>query len=352
MMDLETLAARLREADTEGKEADWPEEALAVLREAGCWGNVIPRAYGGRESDRRDILATYEAVARGSLTLALVLTQHDGACDLLARCENTALAQRLLPRFATGELLTTVGISQLTTSRRGKGPAMRAVADGDGFQLDGFMPWVTSAEKADHIVTGAVLDDDRQILACVPTGTPGLAVQPRMKLMALTSSWTSEVRCEGVAVAPEELMRGPVEKALQLRAPVKPLTVSSVGMGTAAALMDGIRENIDRLPDGRGLFDDTIVAHYEATRKRLFDAADALDDPDAEIPSMEIRVAINDLVTRLAVTLMTLGKGSAYLTSHPIQRLVREAMFFLVWSAPPGVQVGTLQRTWAGLQKD
>jgi hypothetical protein len=61
---------------------------------------------------------------------------------------------------------------------------------------------------------------------------------------------------------------------------------------------------------------------------------------------MDIRVAVNDCVTRLAMTCLTLSKGSGYLSSHPVQRLVREAMFFLVWSAPTHVQLGTLRRIW------
>ena len=88
------------------------------------------------------------------------------------------------------------------------------------------------------------------------------------------------------------------------------------------------------------------MASYAEIRRRLYDAAETLDDPTAEIPSMEIRVAVNDLLGRLALSLMTLLKGSGYLTSHPVQRLVREAMFFLVWSAPPSVQMGELDLLW------
>jgi len=61
---------------------------------------------------------------------------------------------------------------------------------------------------------------------------------------------------------------------------------------------------------------------------------------------MDVRVEINDLVSRLALSLMNVLKGSGYVASHPGQRLVREAMFFLVWSAPVSVQTNTLSRIW------
>ena len=348
MIDFDSLRARLRQAVAGERENDWPVKSLAVLAEAGCWGHAVAKAHGGVGVTPIDQLRTYEVVASASLTDALVLTQHDGACELLGDCDNAELAARLLPECASGEALTTVGISQLTTSRRGPGPAMTAVADGDDFLLTGVMPWVTSAKYADHIVTGGVLDDGRQILACVPTGGHGLVVCEPMELMALTGSYTSEVRCEALRVPRDQVMRGPTGRVLALRAPAKPLSVSAVGIGVAGAILDSFSDKMKSLRGADGILNGDIPSAYQTVRNRLYDAADVLHDPQAEIPSMEIRVAVNDLVVRLAVTLMTLAKGSGYLADRPAARLLREAMFFLVWSAPPAVQTGTLRALWDG----
>jgi alkylation response protein AidB-like acyl-CoA dehydrogenase len=349
MIDLDTLKHRLRKLEEPAETLRWPEEQFALLADADCWRPQIGKRFGGLGATPVHRLHVYESVARGSLTLALILTQHDAACGLIERSENTALAERLLPQCARGEVLTTVGISQLTTSRRGSGPAMRADRAEGGLRLNGFMPWVTSATRADYIVTGAVLADGQQILACVPTDMEGLAVGDPVQLMGLTPSLTCQVRCENVLVTSEHLLRGPAEQVLALRGPIKPLTVSSVGVGFAGALMEAIRERTARDPDAIGFLDREVAPSYSSVRQSLFDAAEALDDPAAEIPGMEIRAAVNDLVVRLAITLLTYAKGSGYTMSHPAQRLVREAMFFLVWSAPTDVQVGTLRRMWKGV---
>jgi len=345
-IDFDSLRDRLRIAVDDVPEADWPREALTVLAEAGCFGFAIAREFRGSQVAPADQLRAYEAVAAASLTCALILTQHDGACELLGDCSNPELAARLLPEFAAGRALTTVGISQLTTSRRGSGSAMRAAVDGDDFVLDGVMPWVTSTQYADHIVTGAVLDDGMQILLCVPTGVDGLSQGEPMQLMALTGSFTSEVRCERCRVSQDFLLRGPEERVLALRAPAKPLSVSAVGIGVAQTLLEYVNERAETLPDYQQVLHDHVQAQYQAVRQRLYDAANELHDPEAEVPSMEIRVAVNDLVVRLAVTAMTLAKGSGYLSDRPSERLLREAMFFLVWSAPPAVQMGTLRHIW------
>ena len=345
-MNLDSLRIQLRDRQGVDDEHAWPAASLELLSDAGCWGKVIAADYGGSAVAPVDQLATYEAVAAGSLTMALILTQHDGACELIADCDNQDLARRVLPKCADGSCLATVGISQLTTSRRTAGPGMRVATVGHGFHLTGLMPWVTAARHADYIVTGGVLPDGDQILTLVETDAPGLTVAEPMAFVALSASFTSEVRCDGVDVGQDHLMRGPVDRVLALRAPVKPLSVSAVGIGVAGALLEAVRERTPMLPQASDLLSGTIPERFDAVRQRLFDAADALDDPDAEIPAMDIRVAVNDLIMRLATTYLTLAKGSGYLSTHPAQRLFREAMFFLVWSAPPHVQSGTLDLVW------
>jgi hypothetical protein len=39
------------------------------------------------------------------------------------------------------------------------------------------------------------------------------------------------------------------------------------------------------------------------------------------------------------------------LLDRPVQRHLREAMFFLVWSAPPGVQLETLVRLFGAASR-
>lgn len=346
MPDLSVLRQKLRDIDDQSDDSSWPEETISVLRDAGCFGQVIAKSQGGSAADPQRLLETYQAVGAGSITAALILTQHDSACDLISDCDNERLAADLLPQCAAGEKLATVGISQLTTSKRHHGVAMRAEPDGDDFVLNGVMPWVTSVHKADVIVTGAVLENGSQVLGCIPMDAAGVSPGTPMALMSLRTSWTGEVRCKDVRLTPNQLMRGPVDKVLALRAPVKPLKVSSVGLGLATTLLDELRGLAQNLGGAPELIADKIAPDYEAVKGRLYAAADKLNDPQAELPSGEIRADVNALLVRLATTLMTLAKGSGYLSSHPAQRLAREAMFFLVWSAPDAVRLGTLERIW------
>ncbi|MCP4249304.1 MAG: hypothetical protein GY778_19860 [bacterium] len=175
----EQLAVYANEHDRSG---DWPADIVRTLGEFGCWRWGIPKVYGGDEFGSVEMIERLEAVAGGSLTAVLIYTQHDAAADLIVRGDNDRLRDRLGPRLAAGELLLTVGISQLTTSRQGGEPAMKVTWDGSTATFDGLMPWVTSAAEADCIVTAGVLPDGRQLLAAMPADTPGLEVVPPLEL--------------------------------------------------------------------------------------------------------------------------------------------------------------------------
>ncbi len=338
---LEALLPELRQLDAQADaQPRFPHDLLERLATAGLWQWAIPQQLGGRPLADADLLAAYEAVARGSLTAALLITQRDGAVDLLIRGDNDTLRQKLLPAYARGERFTSIGISQLTTSL-GSRPKMTARRARGGFVLDGVMPWVSGACACDEIVTGAVLDDGRQILAVVPCDAPGVTIESPLKLLALEASCTSRVRCAGVEVGPELLVRGPAQRVLDRRTPVKPLTVTAVGLGLARQIVDTLAPTLNDAPAALAGPVRTLIAQLDALHERFYVAAAQAGQPEAP-QAGPLRIAINALLTRLAVSLLSLSKGSGYVRGQPAERLLREAMFFHVWSAPDSIRAGTL----------
>ena len=97
------------------------------------------------------------------------------------------------------------------------------------FQLDGAMPWVTAAERADVFITGALLDDDRQVLIALPADRPGLTVKPPFDLAALQASCTGEVVLSGRSGGSIRSARRPERAALP-----QPGTVGTAGLETSA----------------------------------------------------------------------------------------------------------------------
>jgi butyryl-CoA dehydrogenase len=344
---LASLTTRLAALDGPADEdGGWPQalwEALVENR-VPLWS--ISKELGGEGSDRLALLQRYARVAEGSLTAAFILSQHDAGVRRLAAAGERAEARRWLSKIAEGTAFTTVGISHLTTSRRLGSQPMTAVEVDDGFQLNGAMPWVTAAVKADVIVTGAPLPDGRQILVAVPTDRPGLVVRPPFRLAALEASCTGEVGCEGVHVAGSDLLAGPVIDVMS-----QPGAAGTGGLETTALALGQARAALAALAvetPHRNDLAEPVEALGEAWHKSwvaLVAAAQGL--PGAPTPG-QVRGQANALVLRASQAFLTTRKGSGFLRTEPAQRWARQALFFLVWSCPTPVASATI-RDLAGL---
>ena len=329
---LDAALARIRSRATEHDlRAVWPADDLADLAESGALRWAVPAEYGGEGRPALDVTLLQEKVAAASLATGLVLSQRDSAIALIAGCANEELKRDLLPRLAANEIFATIGIAQLTTSRQGREPAVRAAADGDGFVLDGTIPWSTGAGEADFIITGAALPDGRQILAAVPVESPGADPHPPMPLVAMRSSRTAAANLKNVRLTPWHLLAGPVENVLAGRAKPVPLNQSYLATGHVRAALELIAAHDSEA--GREAFA-SLAAQLEKVRSRLLGFQ---EDPSKLQAGPELRAASAELALRAANAAVALFKGGALLENHPAQRLAREAMFLLVWSCPTPV---------------
>ena len=323
----------------------WPEAIWKILVEERATRWALP----GRPGDRAQLLANYASVAEGSLTAAFILTQHDAAIRrlTLASGPGKARAESWLDRIADGAIFPTVGISQLTTSRRHGPRAMAATETPEGFRLDGAMPWVTAAERADLFVTGGMLDDGRQLLAAVPRDAPGLTVQPAFDLAALGSSRTSEIACESVFIGPEDVLAGPSLDVMATPglAGTGGLETSALALGQARAAIAALHELAEA---GRDDLREPVSALSISWTRVVADLILAAEgSAEAPAPSL-IRGQANDLALRATQAFLTAKKGSGFLRSEPAQRWARQSLFFLVWSCPSPVASAAI-RDLAGL---
>ncbi|NKC15824.1 MAG: hypothetical protein GKR94_27580 [Gammaproteobacteria bacterium] len=339
--DLAALTERLRPSAHQAElERRWPAQALQAYGEFGGWRLAVPAVYGGLESPAEYRLSVYMALARADMSAALFITQHEGATDLVCCSENNALRSRWAPKFASGQSLTTIGYSQLTTSRPGGKPALRAAAVAEGFLLDGLMPWVTGAPFTETVACGAQLAGGTQILVLLPLAREGVLIKPAETLAALNSTYTCEVHCEQVIVRNEELIAGPVHNVLAARSTLRLLLVSATGCGLAEGMLDEVQRLAERGSEDARTVLDVATQRNTDLRRRLLALAAQAAPPQSAIDAL--RGQLNDWLVRLAGIVMTCAKGSGYKETSTAQRLAREAQFFCVWSASPPVRANTL----------
>jgi alkylation response protein AidB-like acyl-CoA dehydrogenase len=317
----------------------WPERSWNALRDAGVLGWPIPAAYGGTALAPLEQLRGYRRVAGACMTTAFLLSQRDAAVRRLRDSGNESICRRLLPALARGEAFATVGLSQLTTSRQHGRPALTARLDGDRILFNGVMPWVTGAAHADYFVTGAVVEDGKQVLAVVPQATPGVAVDEPMALAALQGSLTTEVRCQEAAVDRSWLLAGPAEQVMAGgRGGTGGLETSALALGLAQATENYLRAEAELRPewaDSAEACRQTGAALWERLLRLARDGGTPAEAGD-------LRAQANTLVLRATQLGLAAAKGVGFVRSHPAQLRARQALFFLVWSCPRPALEGTV----------
>ncbi len=331
---LQELASHALNAD--GR-PEWPADSWAIVRATDALRWSIPKEYGGLGYGSRQLLEAYEGLSSACLTTCFILTQRDGACRRLMASGNTP-HRGLLKKLAAGESFATVGLSQLTTSRQHGRPVFSAREDGNDIVLEGTIPWVTAASRADYIVVGATLrDDTRQVLVLLPTDTPGVRVGTPMSLMALQGSLTTEVECDNVRLDPSWLLAGPEEQVMQgKRGGAGGLQTSALGIGLAKGCIRYL-QNQARQREGLRPGAERLEQTYRELRDELHTLANAQDEghekPDPNIMT-RLRARANQLAVQSAQASLIAAKGAGFVRDHMAQMWVRQAMFFLVWSCP------------------
>ena len=304
----------------------WRSGAFASLARSGALAGFIPADCGGTAATEPAILEMLATIAARCLTTTLALTQWASACRIIAGGE-PALRSARLPALARGDTPTTVGISQLSTSRRHMGtPALVSARTNNTWRLNGLCPWVTGADSSDTIVTGALTETGEQFFFVVPTAAKGLDIAAPMQMLALSGSRTSSVSFEQVE---------PADVIVPAEAGVR-----TGGLATTALAVGSTRAAItilDQEARGRAALE-PVAAGLRAEVDDLWRQLDAAAEGGIEPTDRDrLRAHANGLVVRAAQAALTASKGAGFVTGHPAERLVRESMFFLVWSCPQSV---------------
>lgn len=338
---LDRLCDRLGELAVEiDRVGDWPSESLRLCGEYGVYEWFLPRAWGGQAWSEPHVVRGYLKLAEACLTTTFIITQRSGACSRIAASQNEFVQGRCLPGLATGALFATVGISHLTTSRRHLAkPVLAAREAAAGFVLTGYSPWVTGGPHADIVVTGATLDDGRQILVALPMDLPGVRAAPPAPLLGVAASHTGAVHCEEVRLDRQWLLAGPVENVMTQGVGAKTggLQTSTLAVGLASAAIGFLERESDQradlLPPAEGLRQE-----QQAMRAELL----ALAAGDEVCTLESFRARANSLALRASQAALAVAKGAGYVIGHPAGRWCREALFFLVWSCPQPVMAANL----------
>src|SRR5436305_1584567 len=98
----EVLAPNAEQVDRENA---YPYESTAAVRSSGLLGLLVPRDYGGLESNPRTFCRIVFELGRACPSTAMIFVMHCGVARNIGVYGGEATKRRFLPRIGAGELL-------------------------------------------------------------------------------------------------------------------------------------------------------------------------------------------------------------------------------------------------------
>src|SRR6056297_3412790 len=232
-------------------------------------------------------------------------------------------------------------------------PAVRATRCDGGWRLDGHAPWATSWGIAERFSVSAVTDDDptdRRLVRVMVPGhdVPGLTATP-LHLPVFASTGTMALDVDGLEVFDADVVD--VQPLATWRAGDR----ASASVGQPAVL--GVADRAIRLLSDRSDADarsaaERLRVELDAAWDRddellpAFPTLAQLDPGDADdviAAASDHRAACLHLARRATSAFLAASGGGGMDLSHPAQRLMREADFYVIQAQTADGRAATLR---------
>jgi len=294
-----------------------PPALLDAIADCGLYGLSGPRDAGGAGADFATVCAAVEALASGCLTTAFVWAQHLGAVRAVATSDNESVHQFLVP-LCRGRRRAGLALGGALPGP----PQLLAEERSNGWSFAGVSPFVSGWGRIDLIHTAARTADGRLIWALVDASESDTLDVERLALAALDATATVRAVFRDHFVAAERVTavvaygEGPPPPEL---------------LRVHAAFPLGVIRRCLAL-----LGPTPLAAEHAALRAQL-------DEPAAATIERG-RAAAAELALRAAAAVAVSGGARSILLAEHGQRLLREALFCLVYALPRGAREALLDR--------
>ena len=342
----EIIRAHAAEVD---REARFPDEAIAALREAGLLGLGVPQAYGGPGGTPTEIVTAVEQVAAGCASTGMVYTMHLVATQTLlagSAGPDDGIKASTLREVAAGAHLSTLAYSERGSRSHFWAQVSRAVADGPGgVRIDADKSWVTSAGHADSYVTatGALgmtgpLETEMYL---IDARSEGIEVLGRFDGLGMRGNASSPVAYRGVRVDADRRLGDPGSGFSLMMSATLPWFVlcgAATSLGIAAAAIEAGTEHIvgarfehlgsslADIPGVRARLAEAKIRYLQA-RALLYEVARQVEtgEPEAQLGVLALKAAAGEMAIDVTDGVLRACGGAGFSKHLGIERNFRDA---------------------------
>jgi alkylation response protein AidB-like acyl-CoA dehydrogenase len=330
-------------------------DLLRKAGELGLLGIEIPEEYGGLGLDKVSGCLVSEKSARDG-SFAVSYMGHTGIGTLPIVYFGTAEQKaKYLPKFATGEWVSSYSLSEASSASDAMNARARAVLspDGKSWILNGEKMWLTNAGFADVYITFAKVDGEHFSCFIIDKGSPGVSLGAEEKKTGIKGSSTRPLILSD-AVIPKENLLGEIGKGHKIAFNILNVGRFKLGAGVTGgaklAIGESVRYGKSRTAFGRPITDFGLVRHKigemailayvaEAVVYRtagmidrnlagvgLHDAASALKRiEEYDVECSIVKVWTSEMIDYVVDETVQIFGGAGYVEDYPAERYWRDA---------------------------
>ena len=330
--------------------ADWEEQGYvdrAVWNKAGENGFLctsMPEEYGGAGADKLFSVIEMEELGRSGYSGIGYSLHSEIVAPYLLHYGTEAQKKKFLPKFASGELVSAIAMSEPAAGSDLQGIKTKAIRNGDHYILNGSKTFITNGWHADLVVvvakTNPVAGAKGTSLLLVERGMPGFETGKRLRKIGLKAQDTAELFFNDVKVPVENLLGGEAFEnrgfiCLMEQLPWERLQIAITAISSAQAAIEWTTAYVKE----RKVFGQP-VGNYQNTRYKLAEMQTEVqvaqvfldkctellmvDKLDTATASMA-KYWTTDLQCKVMDECVQLHGGYGYMWEYPIARAYADA---------------------------
>ncbi len=368
LIDLREMVARLSDEQVAPRAAaidqsdEYPRDIRELLGSHDVLSLPFEAEYGGTGTGTLMLQIAVEELARNSAACALILMVQELGTLPIALFGSEQQKQRFLPRCAAGEWSPAFALSEPDAGSDPASLRTTAVADGEGWVINGTKNWITNAGIADFYIVFAVTDHEAKRITAfiVEADRDGFSVPKFEHKLGIHGSPTGQLVFEDVRV-PAANVIGDVGRGLAVALG----TLERTRLGAAAQAV-GIAQGAtdyavsyakERLAFGKPIIElqgigfklADMQTKTAAARELLYKACAMADRRDRAAPmySSMAKLFASDAAMEVTVEAVQVLGGYGYVNEYPVERMMRDAKITQIYEGTNEIQRLVISRLLA-----
>jgi alkylation response protein AidB-like acyl-CoA dehydrogenase len=348
----DVIAPRAAEIDAQ---ADYPWDVHAALKAADLLAIHVPEEYGGAGADKIAHCIVVEEIARVCASSSLIPMGNKLGTTGLILAGSAELKQRYLPAVASGDAFFSYALSEREAGSDAAAMKTRAVADGDGYVLNGSKMWITNAGVSTHYTVMAVTEPgagSRGISAfVVHADDAGFSYGAKERKLGIKGSPTREIYFDECRIPADRMIGDP---GTGFTTALKTLDHTRLGIGAqAVGIAQGALDAAIAYTKQRRQFNQPVsdfqgvqfmladmAMKIEAARHLVYRAAAAAEvgARDLTFVSSAAKCFASDTAMAVTVDAVQLFGGYGYVEDFPVERMMRDAKITQIYEGTNQIQ--------------